>query len=210
MHWNLGQARKEIERRDIDALVAVGDRCSYYTSGFRRRMARAFGSGGRPVITVNPADSSSEPVGICALFEKSVMETLPDIAIKAWRIYPAWQEIISGYDVVADKIKSAPKPVQYDPRPSYKLLADVLKEKELSRGRIGIDMQYINQPTWEATVAENPEVKFVNGTTLFDYLVMFKSEEEIAALRTAVKIALEGIRAVMAKGSVEGATNGEL
>jgi hypothetical protein len=35
-----------MERRDIDALAAVGDRCSYYTSGFRRRMARAFNNGG--------------------------------------------------------------------------------------------------------------------------------------------------------------------
>jgi len=198
-----------MQKRGIDALIAVGDESSYYTSGFCRKMSRAYGVGGRPVITVTSADPAEEPVGICALYEKSIIETLPGILIKDWRIYPAWQEIVSGDDIEAGTIKSLPKPEQYELGDLYSILADVLREKGLSGNKIGIDMRQCNKPTWEAIIAKNPKVNFVDGDQLFFYLRMFKNEDEIAALRTAAEYGVKGIKA-MIEGKVEGRTVGEL
>ena len=71
LHWDLNRARKEIQKHGLDALISIGDENSYYTSGFCRKMARAYGVGGRPVVTVTPAYPPSEPIGICALYEKT-------------------------------------------------------------------------------------------------------------------------------------------
>lgn len=209
LSWDLDRARREMKKRDMDALIAIGHENSYYTSGFCRNMSRAYAVGGRPVITVTSADPSEEPVGICALYEKLVMETLPGILIKDWRVYPAWQEIISGDDVEAGTIRSLPKLVQSQREDLYNLLADVLREKGLSESSIGIDMRHCNKADWEAIIAKNPKVNFVDGDQLFFYLRMFKSEDEIAALRTAAEYGVKGIKA-MIEGKVEGRTVGEL
>jgi len=198
-----------MKKRDIDALIAIGDENSYYTSGFCRNMAKPYGLGGRPVITVTSADPSNESVGLCALSEKLIMETLPNIIIKDWRIYPTWQQILSGSDIETGRIRSLPKPVQSQREDLYNLLADVLKEKGLSESRIGIDMRHCNKADWEAIIAKNPKVNFVSGDQLFFYLRMFKNQDEIDTLRTAAEYGVKGIKA-MIEGGVEGLTVGEL
>jgi len=69
IHWDLDRARKEMQKRGMDVLIAKDDQNVYYTSGFLRRMARAYGVGGRSLLTITSADPSSEPVGICSTYE---------------------------------------------------------------------------------------------------------------------------------------------
>jgi Xaa-Pro dipeptidase len=74
------------------------------------------------------------------------------------------------------------------------LLADVLKEKGLDRGRIGIELSYIPARDFEKLRSKLPKVKFIESDELFQELYTVKSEEHIGILRKVGKAAEKAIQ----------------
>lgn len=80
------------------------------------------------------------------------------------------------------------------------LLADVLKEKQLDQGRIGIELSYIPACDFEKLHGMVPKVEFVDCTDLFEEKYAIKNEKQIGILkkvaRAAEKAIEEGFEAI--------------
>lgn len=75
------------------------------------------------------------------------------------------------------------------------LLADVLKEKHLENGRIGIELNYLMATYYQELAALLPNVTFVLCTRIFDQVRAIKEQREIEILSCA---GIQTVRAVEA------------
>lgn len=75
-----------------------------------------------------------------------------------------------------------------------KLLADVIHERKLGRGRIGIEKRYLSTHYWEELTGLLPQATFVGCDRLFDKVRMVKTPEEIRILSDAAQATDRAIR----------------
>jgi Xaa-Pro aminopeptidase len=104
---------------------------------------------------------------------------------------------------IEDKIYYGP-PYNVPGRPSPKLemdpvrsLAAALRDRGLSEGTIGLDMQSMSVAVMRNMETQLPKAKFVDAHDDFYTLRMIKTPEEIDRLRNAVKGAERGYKAVI-------------
>jgi len=74
------------------------------------------------------------------------------------------------------------------------LLADVLKEKGLSKGKVGIELSYIPAIDFEKLRSKLPQVKFVECAELFNEIYTVKSDKQLKILRAVAKAAEKAIQ----------------
>jgi Xaa-Pro aminopeptidase len=74
------------------------------------------------------------------------------------------------------------------------LFADVLKEKGLEHGRIGIELTYIPAYDFERLRKKLPKVEFIECAGLFDELYAIKNERQIATLKKVARAAEKAIK----------------
>lgn len=198
---DLERARKEMQKRGVDALVATTPTNFYYTSMLRSGLSEA------PAITIIPADPAHEPAVLVLEFDGLVARKTSNIK-DIWT-YPMWMEIVEAEDIPKGTIKRVPKPHQFDLRGIYAQLSDIFKEKGLHGGTIGIEMGSFIQREYPLLLEYNPKAKFVDAEEIFWELRKIKTKEEIENLKIAAAITVKGIQG-MIEGGVLGATIGEL
>lgn len=88
-------------------------------------------------------------------------------------------------------------------------LSRVLKEKNLTKGVIGLDIENINPLVLQLLKTEFPNVQFKDACDLFRLIRMVKTEEEIKRLRDVTRINENG-RAELMDNIREGVTEREL
>ncbi len=198
---NLDRARAEMKKRGMDALVASTPANFCYTAGLQIPIT------GMPGFSVVPADSTIEPAILLATFNQKVAKHLAPR--KDIRSYPIWIEIVDVKDIVEGRLKQVQKPAQFDLKEVYRQLANILKDKGLQEGTLGIEKESFSAQSYSLLEELNPKARFVSAETLFWDLRSIKTPEEIEILRTAVQITEMGVKAVI-EGRVEGATIGEL
>jgi len=74
------------------------------------------------------------------------------------------------------------------------LLVDVLKEKELSEGKIGIELSYIPAIDFEKLRNKLPRVEFVECAELFNEIYAVKNDQQLKILRSVAKAAEKAIQ----------------
>jgi Xaa-Pro dipeptidase len=198
---NLERTRSEMKKRGIDALIASTPANFFYTAGFQVPIP------GMPMIAVVPVDSGTEPTLLLASFNQKFAQHLaPERDIRS---YPIWIEIVDAQDIREGRIKKEKKPAQFDPQEIYRRLANILKDKGLQEGTLGIEQESFPPPAYSLLAELTPQARFVDAEPLFWELRSIKTPEEIEILKTAVQITEMGVKAIIA-GRMEGATIGEL
>lgn len=83
------------------------------------------------------------------------------------------------------------------PEPNVEKLAQVITEKGLDHGHIGLDMDFVPVNMLELLKSFLPSVEFVDAQLLFTQLRAVKSEREIAFTKKAIQIAESGFYAAL-------------
>jgi Xaa-Pro aminopeptidase len=201
-HMDLKRARDIMNKSNIDALIASTEQNFFYSSGYHARLVSC------PSIVVVPADSALAPTMIISDFQKR--QAHQRSYIKDVRPYASWVCIVEEEDIVkgsATKPSLAPKQFNHDE--VLGILSDVLAEKGLQNGKIGIEKNLFMEPYHSSLIKLNPRAKFVDAADVFWEIRRVKTEEEISALRAAAELGEKGILA-MIDGGVVGKTIGEL
>jgi Xaa-Pro dipeptidase len=198
---NLALAREKMKERGLDGILATTESNFYYTTGFRVPL------GGKPAISIIPADLGSEPAMLVASFNQKVAEQ--GSCPRDIRSYPTWIETVDVQDIIEGKVKRSEKPFQFDLGDVYRRLADILREKGLWEGTVGIERESYTPQAHFFLAKHNPKTRFVDAESLFWKLRSIKTPEEIDILKSAAQITEMGIRA-MTRDRIEGATIGEL
>jgi Xaa-Pro aminopeptidase len=90
------------------------------------------------------------------------------------------------------------------------LLAQVLKEKGLGRGRIAVEWRQIEMVYYEQMRELLPDARIVDAEPILTELRMIKSEEEVRRLREVCHITSEVMDSVYRSGAYEGMTEWDL
>jgi len=163
--FDLETARKLMG--DLDAILIFSPENFYYTSGFPSRLLYLMRIAG---ISVSIIPRESEPAVVVANHEAYVAKK--ESRIKDIRPYTP-----VGY-------------ANYDP---LDVVLQILKEKKLMKGRLGIEMDFVPYRLCQRLRKFLPDVEFDDVTLIFQRLRKVKTSEEIEKLRRAVKITEKGI-----------------
>jgi creatinase len=160
-------AREAMAAAGVDCVVATSYAASYYLSG------APIHSFGRPMATVVPA--AGEPAIVESIIERPHTE------------HQSWMHDIRTYwDYNL-------QPVYDDPRAPWTsmvgLLRELLVERGLGSGRIGIEEMHLPWGRYNALREALPEATFVGVSDLLDRLRLILSDEELALVRSADAIA---------------------
>jgi Xaa-Pro aminopeptidase len=149
---------------DLDALVAVSPENVYYSCDVPILTQKMI----RDRLALVVWTRQAEPVLILC--------TIEDAQARA----ESWIQDIRGY------VEFVTSPVR--------LLADVLNERKLGRGRIGIEKRFLSTHYWEELTGLLPQAAFVGADRLFDKVRMLKTPEEIKILSDAALATDRAIR----------------
>lgn len=139
----------------------------------------------------------------CGLLAKRLCD------IKDVRSYRGWIEIVNVDDIPGHKltrVEKIPHPVL---PPVYAMLAELIKEKRLETGTIGLELGTIAAYDYEILKKQNPKVNFVDAEDIFIDLRRIKSEGEIQTLKMAAELTEKGLQG-MIQGSPLGLTAWDL
>jgi Xaa-Pro aminopeptidase len=201
---DMKRAQKLMKEKGIDVLVAnTGDNV-YYSSGYFDKMADWL-----PVMAIVPADLSLAPGMVVNKYIE--VQAKQRANIKDVRPYRIWMPIVEADEIVKGTVKiDKDKPVQFSLDHVFSFLSDILKERKLDKGVVGLEKNLIQSAEKYAILTkQNPKVKFVEADEIFWELRRVKSQDEIKLIRLAADIGVEGYQAML-KGGVLGATIGEL
>ncbi|HBY96055.1 MAG: Xaa-Pro peptidase family protein [Ardenticatenaceae bacterium] len=154
---NLERLNTFLADSDFDVVVAVSPENVPYTSGVFIWSQR--GIRDRLALTVWP--KSGKPTLIVCNIEEP--QTREETFIKDLRSY--------------EEFRTSP----------IELLADVVKEKGLAKGHIGIEMRYLSAHYWEQLRSLLPQATFDECDDLFAQVRMIKTEREIEVLTQAAR-----------------------
>jgi Xaa-Pro aminopeptidase len=149
---------------DLDALVAVSPENTYYSCDVPILTQKII----RDRLALVVWTRAEEPVLILCTIEDAQARV------------ESWIKEIRGY------VEFAASPVQ--------LLADVLDERKVARGRVGIEKRFLSTHYWEELTALLPQATFVACDRLFDKVRMVKTPEEIKILSEAAQATDRAIR----------------
>lgn len=150
---NPGGIRSALSGSDFDAVVAVSPENVAYTAGTIIETRKSIRD--RLALVLWPRDG--EPTFImCAVEEAQAREE-------------SWISDIRSY-------------VEFKTSP-VSLLAEVLREKGLDHGRVGLELGYLSARYFAELQREAPHITFLEDERFFDEVKVIKTEAEIAALR---------------------------
>jgi Xaa-Pro dipeptidase len=167
MERRVAAARAAMERQGLDAVVATSYPASYYLSG---APIHCFG---RPMATLVPCEGEAAMV-------TSIIEA-GHVAAQSWigDVRHYWD-----YNTTPDFQHPQP-PLQS----MIALLTGALAERDLSKGRIGIEEAKLPLGHAEALRTALPDATLVPASDLLDRLRLVQSPEELALTRAADAIA---------------------
>lgn len=153
-----------MQEKGLDALVAISPENVAYSIGCV--IPSQFFARRRHAISIIPLEGS--PVLIVADMEEGHAKS-----------YSLIQDIRSYREFLQDPID---------------LLADVLNEKKLDHGRMGMELTYIPTRDFEILHKRLPKVEFVECEEIFGELYAIKNEKQIDILRRVARAAEKAIK----------------
>jgi Xaa-Pro dipeptidase len=161
---DLERERAFMQKKDLDALITMSPENVAYSIGCV--IPSQFFARRRHAISIIPLDGT--PVLIVADMEEGHAKNYSQI-----------QDIRSYREFLKDPMD---------------LLVDVLKEKELDHGRIGIELTYIPKRDFEILHKGLPKVEFVECEEIFGELYAIKNEKQIDILKRVARAAEKAIK----------------
>jgi Xaa-Pro aminopeptidase len=163
---NLDRLKKLVDESELDAVIATSLENITYITGHYNPQMRVLTD--RLNIVVWPKES--EPVYIAP------GQSRENLSIKDFRGYDFYAREIEEVDFRGRSL------VDHSP---IGILSDVLFEKDLSSGHIGIENNHFSVRSYEDLKKRMPLAKFSDCSSIFDETRMIKTEEEIRLLQKA-------------------------
>ena len=214
-HIDPQRARHLMRAADLDALLFCTPENFFYSTGFSSMILHLYRQA--PLaLALLPARASIEPAILVPALEVAAVQRTS--GIQSVYSFPIWWEVYDldrvagreGGDLEALLAQDPPQlPEQYDREEIGQLLSDVLRDRGLSGGRIGLELDFVDANTYSVLEQTNPEVAFVDSTSLMYELRSVKSSAEIDALRKACLVTEAGI-VTATEGISEGSTVGSI
>lgn len=155
---------KALGESDLDALVAVSPESTYYSSDVIILTQKLI----RDRLGMVVWTRTEDPVLLLCTIEEAQARA------------ESWIKDIRGY-------------VEFETSP-VRLLVDVLTERGLTRGRIGIEKRFLSVAYWEELTRALSQATFVACDKIFDKVRMLKTSEEIKLLADAAQATDRAIR----------------
>lgn len=197
--FNLSDARNLMIRNELDGLIVSTPENFYYVTGCYPKSLYTRASGMETVVI--PTDESKEPAVIISEHDAESFRNM--IPFGDIRTYETW--IYFEKEGVPQQPKDF-KPEQYNPMVA---IAQALKDKGLTRRRIGIEENLISASTYNKIKGGLTDAILVNATTLFYEMRSVKDTSELEKFREAIKITEKATAAALARAR-EGTTDRDL
>lgn len=195
-----------MQRDRLDVMVVVTGHNFHFASGYQSYWLQP----GRPVgrtVAIVPADPGLHLAVVCGDFEASIARAHCEIADQRW--YPTWHGTLDLAEIQAGTISHRDLPVQFDRGINYRVVADVLRDRGLSRARIGVELAHLSQQAYTLLCRENAEASVHDSEGTWADVRAIKTPAEVELIRQAVALAEAGISSVVGP-AVRGLTLGEI
>lgn len=210
-HVNLPRLYMKMREKKIDALVAVKPESFYYLTGFQYHMGgmqSAPGSGRQiAAAAVIPVDETKQPAMLVSNWEEVPAKSASWITDV--RVYPIWTEIFDGQALIENNLKRIEKPFQFNIRENCFTIAEVLRERGLDGGTIGIEMDYCCSNAMTYFREALPKATFIDSSRMIWDVAVVKTPGEIEILRKATNMA-QAATIDVTQQSLLGCTVGEI
>ena len=208
--FNEPRLARALEHTDVDAVVAASPANVAYLADYECLMHPLVAS--LPALVVFPSGNEPNPVLIT-----------PSIGVDEWAERRPWFDEIRlygppnrelGRELLADPagLSSEDRAILEEglekehPAELVEVFAEALRDRGLDHSRIAIDQNPLTEALREQIAASVPGCEFADGSELFGWVRMIKTQPEIAALADAARIACEALdetRDVAAAGATE-------
>jgi Xaa-Pro aminopeptidase len=218
------RASRLLAERGLDALVLTQPESFTYATGLPAGVAAMWRRAGGATALV-PADQQSRIGAVVGdLNADALARRAPGIDL---RTHPLWIDHIdlgaSGAPGVstAELVNAAyrraeggsdafpPRPTTFRAELAFAGLGDLLAERGLASGRIGIDLEFLPAADFAILAAALPRVQWIDASEVVRRLRMVKSPREIDCIRRACGLADAGL-AALAAGVARGQGPGDL
>lgn len=199
----------------LDGMVLFRPEAFRYATGLAAGVATMWGQAGSAIVLV-PADPAARLAAVMSDHAAAGAGQLAGMLdIRTHRI---WIDAVTvdSPRTIAD-IDAAyrasgnvgPRPETFDRQACFRLLADLLAERGLSRGVLGIDLDFMPAADFAALKAAVPGVAWRDASDILRRLRLIKNGREIDRLRKAAACAEAGLRS-MARAARPGVRVAEL
>ncbi|MDD5263357.1 MAG: Xaa-Pro peptidase family protein [Candidatus Bipolaricaulis sp.] len=168
------RVQREMAQRDLDAMILYKPQNTFYLSHFNALIYS------RHVIAV--VTRNDEP---CLI--------VPRLRVDHAKSESRIRDIRAYHKI---RLSDAPSTVASDP---YELLRDVLQERGVADGTVGVERDYLTLNMWRDVQKILPSARFADVAPMFDQIRMVKDAEEIEMTRKAAAITNVGMRAALGK-----------
>lgn len=193
------RARSLMQGADMDALVLFQPEAFRYAIGAPAGVATMWGRAGAAAALV-PGDAGMPLAAVASDHAAAAIRAkAPGLDLRVHRIW------IDGVDLAgATRVAEidglyrragvgGPRPETFDRASCFNLLGDLLVERGLGRGRIGVDLEFMPAADFEALRHALPEIVWVDGSEVLRRLRAVKTPSEIERLRRAARAAEAGL-----------------
>lgn len=199
--------RKRAERlmveAGLDALVLFQPEAFQYAIGAPAGVATMWGRAGAAIALV-PADALS-PLGAIASDHAAggVRQKASGVDLRTHRIWIDTVDLLGVEDPAGIDAAyrgagvGGARPETFDRATCFHLLSDLLNERGLVGGKIGVDLEFMPAADFEALKLAIPQVQWADGSLLLRRLRSIKTPLEIARLKRAAHAAEGGLKRMM-------------
>jgi Xaa-Pro aminopeptidase len=199
MLYNRDRLLTLMDKYDLNGVVAAAPENIYYLSGHASWSQNGYRYGGSQVYVVFPRDPVESPallipggdVGYAALDEVWLREV--------YTYGRARKHQVSDMSKLSKEERRTVEITAGEPKgpTAERALAQLMKDKGMSRGRIGIDHFGIPLTIYEKIGSFLPEAKLEPASSFFRYVRMIKTPAEIQRLRESAAVNEQAINAML-------------
>ena len=193
------RVQEELQRQGIDACLVTTPANIFYTTGFYSPVVNlSFRLMGTDIVLI-PADPALPPALMTSDFAAPAARSVT--SIDNIRTYRMWVEnrdldVITGPSGADARIS---RPPQWNPDDLDETVTDMLEERGLATGTVGLDLRYVYADTLFRLQQNNPECQFVDVTGMLYGLRAIKHPQEIEMHRNAARLFEAGLRRAIAE-----------
>jgi Xaa-Pro aminopeptidase len=197
------RAERLMQAAGLDALVLFQPEAFRYAIGAPAGVATMWGRAGAAIAIV-PADPSVSTAAVASDHAAAmILEKAPSVDLRIHRIWIDRVDM-TGAETIADidplytrSGLAGPRPETFDRAASFNLLFDLLKERNLATGRIGVDLEFMPAADFEALKHALPNIQWADGSEVLRRLRAIKTPREVERLRRAASAAEGGLTRMM-------------
>jgi Xaa-Pro aminopeptidase len=193
------RAQRLMQGAGLDALVLFQPEAFQYAIGAQAGVATMWGKAGAAAALV-PADAALPLAAVASDHAApSILKRCPGLDLRIHRIWIDSVDLagvadVSDIDGCYQRSGSGgPRPESFDRDLSFNLVGDLLAERGLADGRIGVDLEFMPAADFEALRQVLPGVTWIDGSPVLRRLRAVKTSGEIDRLRKAAKAAEGGL-----------------